>query len=996
MDIEASLPSLHSPSYYTEPSLDELAKIEAIDSGYCSRVPNFVVGKVGYGCVKFLSNTDIRWINLDKIVKFDHNSVTVYVDEADKPPVGHGLNKAAEVTLILRLRSKSSDYLESNRLLNKLGRICLKQGAKFVSFEPSNGEWKFMVEHFSRFGLDDDEEEDVVMDDAAVQPSSEVKDSQLSSNGLELSRSLPAHLGLDPAKVQEMRMLLFPGEDDNDDDTEQNLFPDKRYTSREAMKVDSPITRKFHNKATPIPKRAPQALLEYHTSSSELSPLNNILLSGQSKGLAAKRAKIEGFKLEGKYSSPVGVKYSNCVVDAALFMGRSFRVGWGPNGVLVHSGSPVRNPNSGLSSIVNVEKVAVDRAVRDEKNKFREDLVDLCFSSPLFLHKSLDREYNEIEADSFGLKLQKVVTNRSMLLEICRAYIEIIEKQLEVDELSTSYRVLLMHQVTVWELIKVLFSERGRNGNGPLNITYNEDGEDMMLDKKDSSSDIDFESYPLVRRADFSYWLQESVCHKIQGDISCLNESNYLENILLLLTGRQLDEAVEMASSKGDVRLAILLSQAGGSMINRADVAQQLDLWRTNGLDFSFIEKERLKLYELLAGNIQIAAQDHSIDWKRYLGLLMWYHLPPDTSLSVIIHTYQQLVSERKVPYPVPVYIDEGPLDEAPEWNSGDRFDILYYLMLLHANGEENSSSSLLKTLFSAYSSSYDPLDYHMIWHQRSILEAIGAFSSSDLHVLDMSFVYQLLCVGQCHWAIYVVLHMPYLEDFPCIQANIIKEILLQYCESWSREEKQRQFIEELGVPTAWMHEALAIYFQYYGDQSKALEHFIESANWQKAHSIFVTSAAPPLFLALKHSEIWRITSSMEEHKSEIADWDVGAGIYIDFYILRSSFQEENAMSDLGKLESKNEVCKNFFSRLNDSLLVWGSRLTVEARAAYSKMAEELCALLMSTSGEKSTPEVQMSSFDTMLTAPIPEEHRAGYLQEAVSVFTYLLTEPAS
>lgn len=59
-------------------------------------------------------------------------------------------------------------------------------------------------------------------------------------------------------------------------------------------------------------------------------------------------------------------------------------------------------------------------------------------------------------------------------------------------------------------------------------------------------------------------------------------------------------------------------------------------------------------------------------------------------------------------------------------------------------------------------------------------------------------------------------------------------------------------------------------------------------------------------------------------------------------------------------------------------------------------MAEELCALLMSTSGDKSTPEVQMSSFDTMLTAPIPEEHRAGYLQEAVSVFTYLLTEPAS
>lgn len=45
---------------------------------------------------------------------------------------------------------------------------------------------------------------------------------------------------------------------------------------------------------------------------------------------------------------------------------------------------------------------------------------------------------------------------------------------------------------------------------------------------------------------------------------------------------------------------------------------------------------------------------------------------------------------------------------------------------------------------------------------------------------------------------------------------------------------------------------------------------------------------------AAKHSEIWRITSFMEEHKSEIADWDLGAGIYIDFYVLKSSLQEED------------------------------------------------------------------------------------------------------
>lgn len=36
----------------------------------------------------------------------------------------------------------------------------------------------------------------------------------------------------------------------------------------------------------------------------------------------------------------------------------------------------------------------------------------------------------------------------------------------------------------------------------------------------------------------------------------------------------------------------------------------------------------------------------------------------------------------------------------------------------------------------------------------------------------------------------------------------------------------------------------------------------------------------------------------MEEHKSEIADWDLGAGIYIDFYTIKASLQEDDAMYD--------------------------------------------------------------------------------------------------
>jgi nuclear pore complex protein Nup98-Nup96 len=825
MAAGAAFPVLRSSDYFTRPSIDELVEREAADPGYCSRVPNFIIGRAKYGQVKFLSNTDVTGLDLNGIVRFDRHCVTVYGDVADKPPVGHGLNKAAEVTLLLDLK----EFPEPGIFDGMLRCRTKKQGARFVSFSPLNGKWKFEVDHFSRFGFVEEEEEEVAMDETVVrQPVAEERDLPSEGYEMELSHSLPAHLGLDPTKMQEMRMAMFSNEED-DEAMEDGFQSDERYLTRDRMNVDSPTSsakasrlkslsplnissQKVSRRPGVHARKEPQALLEYNVNSSDSGPSSQgILMSGHNKGLPVKMTKVEGFKLPSQQETPVAGKiYTSCVVDAALFMGKSFRVGWGPNGMLVHSGSLVNSPEAALSSVIHIERVVLDKVVRDEKNKVKEDLTELCFSDPMDLHKSLDHELLETESDLFKLKLQKVVTDRLVLPDICRSYIDIIERQLEISDLSMSSRVLLMHQVTVWELIRVLFSERAVGNK--LETIGDDDQEGMALDRKEGYANIDPGALPLVRRADFSNWLQDSVCHRVQGELSSLSDAQYLEHILLLLTGRQLDTATEVASSRGDVRLAILLSQTGGSMLNRSDLAQQLDLWKMNGLDFDYIEEERLKVYELLAGNIHSALLDSPIDWKRYLGLIMWYQLSPDTSLDIIIHTYQQLLGEGKVPYPVPVYIDEGPLDEALHWSPGDRFDISFYLMLLHANQDEKFE--LLKTMFSAFSSSFDPLDYHMIWHQRSVLEAIGAFSSSDLHLLDMSFVHQLLCLEKCHWAIYVILHMPHLDDAPYIHEKLIREILSQYCESWSKDDVQRQYIVELGIPEEWMHESLVrIYF---------------------------------------------------------------------------------------------------------------------------------------------------------------------------------------
>lgn len=64
----------------------------------------------------------------------------------------------------------------------------------------------------------------------------------------------------------------------------------------------------------------------------------------------------------------------------------------------------------------------------------------------------------------------------------------------------------------------MLFSERGTSGN--LKSQSYDDGENMVLDKRALSPDIDPEASSFVCSADFSYWLQDSVCHKVEEEVS--------------------------------------------------------------------------------------------------------------------------------------------------------------------------------------------------------------------------------------------------------------------------------------------------------------------------------------------------------------------------------------------------------------------------------------------------------------------------------------------
>ena len=164
-DVEALMPKLRRSDYYTQPRIHELAAKERAEPGFCSRVKDFVVGRQGYGSIRFLGETDVRGLDLESLIQFNNREVIVYMDDAKKPPVGQGLNKPAEVTLLnIKCFDKKTgqQYTEGPKIekyKEMLKRKAEDQGAEFVSYDPIKGEWKIRVNHFSVYKLVDEDSE---------------------------------------------------------------------------------------------------------------------------------------------------------------------------------------------------------------------------------------------------------------------------------------------------------------------------------------------------------------------------------------------------------------------------------------------------------------------------------------------------------------------------------------------------------------------------------------------------------------------------------------------------------------------------------------------------------------------------------------------------------------------------------------------------------------------------------------------------------------------
>ncbi|KAJ2582564.1 hypothetical protein GGH95_001464, partial [Coemansia sp. RSA 1836] len=151
-----------SGGYWMRPAL---ADLRAMTTHQLRAVKNFTVGRTGVGQVSFCRPVDLTTIGslaaiAGGVVLFDDRVCTVYPDESNKPARGLGLNVPATISLhncwpVERSTAAPIEHMDDPRVRKHIKRLRRIEETEFIDFV--NGTWIFRVEHFSRYGLDDNQ-----------------------------------------------------------------------------------------------------------------------------------------------------------------------------------------------------------------------------------------------------------------------------------------------------------------------------------------------------------------------------------------------------------------------------------------------------------------------------------------------------------------------------------------------------------------------------------------------------------------------------------------------------------------------------------------------------------------------------------------------------------------------------------------------------------------------------------------------------------------------
>lgn len=290
----------------------------------------------------------------------------------------------------------------------------------------------------------------------------------------------------------------------------------------------------------------------------------------------------------------------------------------------------------------------------------------------------------------------------------------------------------------------------------------------------------------LTFKSAISEWLESTVSPAVTEDLAKETAATDARRVFLMLTGHQVTRATEAAMEANDINLAMLVSQAGGDRRFKELLATQLESWQKDGAE-ALIDPSYTKVMALLAGLIALrtgsaAGLTANLDWKRVLGLYLWYTSSLEEPVGDAILRFQEAVEEGQVVVQ-PWYTEDPTKAKDLVWKPrlpATPTDGLLGLMQLCMDQSYNLTKVLSPTGFSP-----SPLDYRLPWHLSMLMTqvmSITNFKDRDEHdrggnegttldegsvgishtsqVITLNYAMQLEYLGLKEQALFVLLHL--------------------------------------------------------------------------------------------------------------------------------------------------------------------------------------------------------------------------------------------
>jgi nuclear pore complex protein Nup98-Nup96 len=689
------------------------------------------VGRRGYGNVYFDEEIDVANLNLDEICHFRNKEIILYQDDDNKPPVGEGLNRKAQVTLDQIWPHDKSTHepikdpaqLEIMAYEAKLRRICEKRGTKFVEYRPETGSCVFKVEHFSKYTLDDSDDEGSEVPADGGDPK-KAKMTQIQNNKKTIETQ-----DLNRSKQPESTFILGPhpgqrGFQQYNYDIDDAIMREPTSPSvalAKEMKTDTHKlqlmkasffvdddydTRSIMSDMTEGGRESPEQMVPSNIFASKMPNFNReeapIVIDeeeGISKEVAKQILPSQILKPTGPKSQPLIVRPRVMLYDISdislpvkesilknmineknasipFLNGRKFKIGWGKSNEFTVVSSQAskflfkgRISDDYSKSVVKIQQMKSMKELNGEK--FKKSIVD---------HLKIELKHDK-----------RIVTDTTDCHRLeCNSGTEGLYEHFELaQKLSKDGNSL---NATIWSLMQALW------GNIEENIDAQEHAGIMM------------------RRDFFSSWLENVVEDGSKSNL------DYLDRLINLFMCHKISDACELSLENDDMNLSLLIAQTGGGPAVKQLIQHQLCCWHENSAD-DFIDERRLRVLMMVGGVPAMEGPNSSAinifenhDWLKCLALQLWYVSSPVASVTDALIAYEQSFEneEANVAMPLPAYKNQ--LERDPKY-----FDTRFHLLKLFSQ-----RSHPLETLLHPVGYTTDLMDYRLSFLIAQVLESLG------------------------------------------------------------------------------------------------------------------------------------------------------------------------------------------------------------------------------------------------------------------------------